>query len=78
MLRPRQPAPAPKRLKGDVTPAPVAETDVAATDPLLAFEPSTTTVSPTCSDPKPAAALRSTVALGPTVTFTRSPLALVT
>jgi hypothetical protein len=47
-----------------VTPAAVADTEVAVTDPLLAFEPSTTTVSPTCSDPRLDLAFLLTVADG--------------
>ena len=61
-----------------MTPAAVADTDVAETDPLLAFVPSTTTVSPTWSAPRLDLAFLVTVAAGPTVTFTRSPLELVT
>jgi len=56
----------------------VAETDVAVTDPLLAFIPCTTTVSPTTSDPRLDLAFLVTVADGATVTLTRSPLEFVT
>jgi hypothetical protein len=59
-------------------PAAVEDTDVAVTSPSLAFEPWTTTVSPTCSAAKLDFAFRLTVAKGPTITFTRLPLELVT
>jgi hypothetical protein len=56
----------------------VADTDVAVTDPLLAFVPCTTTVSPATSDPKLDLAFLVTVADGPRVIFTRPPLEFVT
>ncbi len=71
-------APAGNPPKPEVTPAPVADTDVAVTDPVLAFVPCTTTVSPTTSDPRFDLAFLVTVADGFTVTLTRSPLEFVT
>jgi len=44
---PADPAGEPNPGKPEETPAAVADTDVAVTDPSLAFEPCTTTVSPT-------------------------------
>jgi hypothetical protein len=71
-------APAGNPPKPELTPAPVADTDVAVTEPLLAFVPCTTTVSPTTSDPRLDLAFLVTVADGPTVTFTSLPLEFVT
>jgi hypothetical protein len=56
----------------------VARTDVAVTAPPAPVVPWTTTVSPVCRPARLDFEVRVTVTDGPTVTFTRFPLASVT